>query len=116
MRQFPEWTIDSGHREITMRVEWRPYEEGTITRTGRDEWTIAGGDSGRTASRVPVIVVSYPDSGYVIPLDVGISDALLGTLIKHTLMTEVPIQRPYMEYLATADCAKCHPPHIKLKE
>ncbi len=78
------------------------------------EWNVLPIDSGSTDGQMPVLVLTYPDSGQSIILDLHMDDALLGNLLKHSLMTEVPIRRPFSDYLQEANCAKCHPADVRI--
>ena len=71
-------------------------------------------DTGRTSS-IPVIMITYPASKDSIWIDINIKNELLAKLVKHSLMTQVPINVPFGDYLADAKCSKCHPSNVKVK-
>ena len=100
------------HRALEMHVGWLPYSEEEVVATGNSKWA-ASKETGKKGL-VPVIIVSYPDTTYSLSLKMDIDNALLGKLVKHSLMTQKAITWPLEEYLAEADCAQCHPAHIKL--
>lgn len=113
IRSIPSMQATHHHRPITMQVGWIPYSEWTSSDSlaaSRGEVTT---DSIRF-SEMPAIFVTYPDSADSFWLDPSIDDALLGRLIKHTLMTQQPITRPFDEYLLRATCQPCHPDRIPL--
>ncbi len=114
MRKIDKWEGQNFHREIAMKVAWIPYNEGTMTETKDNQWSLSFPDSNAAEGMLPVMILSYPDSNHFVMIDLHMDNALLGNLIKHTLMTEAPIERPFMEYLKTSDCSKCHPPDIQL--
>lgn len=104
------------HKAIELTIGWYPYEEGKAIKLDSEHSAVSFDDSSRTGGIVPVIYVSYPDSGQSLTLEMGIDNALLGKLLKHSLMTEIPIRRPFTDFLKEADCAQCHPPEIELHE
>jgi hypothetical protein len=48
-------------------------------------------------------------------IDMNTDTELLGRLVKHSLMTQEPIQRPYTNFFEVASCEKCHPAHVKVE-
>jgi hypothetical protein len=112
-RRFNEWKATEFHEEIKLNIGWYPYQTGAPAREGDQQWKVVFEDSVITGS-TPVIIIKYPDSTKAMTLSMDIDDALLGKLLKHSLMTEMPIERPFTEYLKTADCAQCHPAEIEL--
>lgn len=103
------------HKPIRLEVAWYPYHAGQAATAGKHVWTIVREDSSGTMGVMPVILVSYPDSSEGVWLDLDTDDALLGRLLKHSLMTEIPLKRPFTEFLQEADCGKCHPAEIKIR-
>ena len=104
------------HQKIELRIGWVPYEEVQLKEEDSGEWTTLMTESGRVDGKLPVIFLYYPDTGDSIQLDLDIDKALFGNILKHSLMTETPIKRPFMTYLQEAECAQCHPPEIKLSD
>jgi hypothetical protein len=88
--------------------------EQNMERTGAHTWSISKPDSSDKAGMIPVIHISNFDTSESLWVYMDIDDALLGKLIKHSLMTEVPIEYPLKEYLQKADCMKCYPSHIDI--
>lgn len=110
IRSIPEMQATHHHRPVTLRVGWVPYTEWTESNA---DGTASVADSVRF-SEMPVIFVAYPDSADGLWLDPSIDDALLGRLVKHSLMTQQPISRPFDEFLGRATCSPCHPERVPL--
>ena len=108
VRKFSEWKSIKYHKDIQMRIGWYPYQQQDIHKTKNSTWTI-NKDSTISAGASPVIILKYPDSTETLWLNMDIDNALLGKLIKHSLMTEIPVKKPFGDFLVEADCAKCHP-------
>lgn len=106
--------ISSFHPEISITVGWVPYQNQKLVRTGRNEWKMVKRQPDDREGKVPVILVSYPQSRDSIILDMDITNELLGKLIKHSAITQEPIKRPFSTFFEEAQCKKCHPAHIKL--
>lgn len=104
------------HKKIMLEIGWYPYQREQAVAAGTNLWTIVHSDSGGVEGALPVILVSYPDSSEAVWLDLNIDDALLGRLLKHSLMTEIPIKRPLAEFLQEANCGSCHPAEIRIRE
>ena len=102
------------HPPVSIQVGWFPYEEDKLVRTGKNDWKVVKNTEGSNGGVIPQILIAYPNSTDSIWLDMNIDDALLGKLIKHTVMTQVPIERPFADYFELAKCSKCHPSHIKI--
>ena len=114
LREFAPGDISSFHPELRVSVGWAPYEEKEMVPAGRNKWLVLNGhDAGRTGL-MPFLMVTYPKTKDSIYLDMEISNELLGKLIKHSAMTQVPIARPFTSFFDNARCEKCHPPHIRL--
>lgn len=96
-----------------MTIAWYPYENKTIEQTGKNEWKVVELDTPATG-HVPVILIRYPETGDSIWLDMSTNSRTLGRLLKHSLMTQEPIRRPFKEFFETASCTKCHPSDIKV--
>ena len=112
-RQLKPSEVRGYHNPIEMKIAWFPYKELELKKTKENNWVMIESDTGRT-SALPVIMITYPDSNDSIWIDMNIKNALLGKLIKHTMMTQVPITEPYSEYFANAKCSKCHPSNVKV--
>lgn len=98
------------HQAVQLQVAWHPYREHELVATG--DAVYSAQSATRKEGSMPVLVVSYPDSAQTLSLRMDIDDALLGRLLKHTLMTQKPIVAPLSQYLEEADCAMCHPADV----
>lgn len=112
-RQLKPEEVRGYHNAVEMKIAWFPYKDLELKKTKENNWVMVNSDSGRT-STVPVIMITYPNSGDSIWIDMNIKNEILGKLVKHTLMTQVPIYEPYGEYFAEAKCSKCHPSNIEV--
>ena len=101
------------HPPITLTIAWYPYENEVLKRTSEDEWKVIEVDTGRTGA-IPVILIEYSNGQDSLWLDMNTESELLGKLLKHSLMTQEPIKRPFSEYLETASCTKCHPADVEV--
>jgi hypothetical protein len=107
--------VSAFHQPVSVQVGWFPYREHRLVRTGRDEWQVVKNEDGSAKTgAVPQILIRYPRSSDSLWVDMNIDNALLGKLIKHTIMTEAPITRPFSEYMEVASCSKCHPSDIEI--
>ncbi|MFY0652235.1 MAG: hypothetical protein JXQ96_09390 [Cyclobacteriaceae bacterium] len=113
VRQVRPSEVSSFHKPLNMTIAWYPYKEQTFKRTSKNEWKIVKSDSGQTGN-IPVILIKYPETQDSVWLDMNTESALLGKLLKHSLMTQEPIKRPFGDYLQTASCTKCHPSDVKV--
>lgn len=114
-REFERWEAGRYHRPVQLQIGWFDYEESRLDRAENGDMIVVR-DSASTAGAMPAIIVSYPDTSEVLWLDVDTDDELLGKLVKYTLMTEKPIQRPLSEYLEVVDCSDCHPKGLIIRE
>ena len=96
---------------MEMKIAWFPYENLALKQTKANNWVIVESDSTRK-SAIPVIMISYPETGDSIWVQMDTKNDLLGKLIKHSLMTQVPISTPYSEYFEKAKCQNCHPADV----
>lgn len=113
IRKFKEWKAARFHEKVELKIGWYPYEKGNSEKVTSEEWAVSFKDSsGSIDGYMPVIIVDHPSGIDSLFLDMSIDDALLGKLIKHTLMTQIPISRPFRDYLAQADCSICHPQEV----
>lgn len=106
--------VTSYHSPANMKIGWIPYKDLELKKTSKDNWVVVKNDSTKEGA-IPVILLTYPESGDSIWLDMNTDNELLGRLMKHTLMTQIPITEPFGDYLVSAACSKCHPSEIKIK-
>ena len=114
-REFGAWEAGRFHKPVSLQIGWFPYEESRMERMENGDLVVVK-DSAATAGAMPAIIVSYPDTTHLVWLDVDTDDALLGQLIKYTLMTEAPISEPFSEYLQEVDCSDCHPEGLGIRK
>lgn len=109
------------HQPLELKIGWFPYREEAVERKEENVWTVVQEVDGQDPAHpysdgaMPMIIVGYPDSARGITLEMNIDDALLGRLLKHSLMTEIPIEMPLKAYMEKADCATCHPAEVKIR-
>ena len=108
--------ISTFHPAVSISVGWVPYEDHKLVRTGKNEWKIVELEEGEQKGSVPVLFVKNEGYRDTILLDMNIENELLGRLIKHSVMTQQPIQRPFTTFFEYAKCESCHPENIKLPE
>lgn len=106
--------VTSYHEQVTLKVGWVPYQEDKLVMTGENEWKIVKHTEEDASGFVPMILLMSPNSTDSIWLDMEIDNELLGKLVKHSIITQEPIQRPFSEYFEVAKCSNCHPSHIKI--
>lgn len=104
--------ITSFHTDVTVTVGWIPYQDTKLVQTGDNEWKIMKREQVSEKGASPIIVVTYPGSKDTLLLDMNIENEILGKLIKHSVMTQVPISRPFTTFFNEAKCQTCHPAHI----
>ncbi|MCA9741939.1 MAG: hypothetical protein H6695_10940 [Deferribacteres bacterium] len=114
VRQVAPDAVSSFHKKLQIQVGWLPYKNAEVINVDGSRWAVSSGDS-TGAGEIPVMIVRQGEDGEPVQLGMDIDDALLGKLLKHSLMTEVPIKRPFDEFLKEADCATCHPSSVKIK-
>lgn len=100
------------HDPVKLEIGWVPYEEHKLVKTKRNEWKMVKDEDILIKSNMPMILVTFPNSTDSLWLDMNIDNEMLGKLVKHAMMTQVPVTRPFSEYLEIAKCGKCHPSHI----
>ena len=109
------------HQPLELKIGWFPYHDETVERKEENVWTVVKEADAQepmhqyTDGAMPMIIINYPDSTQNITLEMNIDDALLGRLLKHSLMTEIPIEMPLKQYMEKADCATCHPADVKIR-
>lgn len=101
------------HQPMGLKIGWYPYQEPTVYELSDDVWRVVYSDSVRQGY-IPVIIVNYTDESKTVWIDMGVDDAILGKLIKQSLMTQKPIRTPFNEFLKDASCNSCHPAHIPI--
>lgn len=106
--------VKAFHQPVSVQVGWFPYHEDKLVQTGKNDWKVVKNTDGENEGTIPQILIHYPNSGDSIWLSMNVDNALLGKLVKHTLMTQIPIERPFAEYFEVAKCSTCHPSHIKI--
>ena len=106
----------SYHNEINLQVGWFEYDESALELVEPGVYVESFSDSTTISGKMPVIVLSYPDSGKTFTFGMDVDNELLGKLLKHSLMSEIPVQRPLSGFLERSDCSKCHPSDIPIKE
>ncbi len=114
IRQLRPDDITSYHAPTRLEIGWVPYQEAKLVMTKKGEWKVVKNDETDKQSVMPMILLTYPEGTDSLWLDMDIDNALLGRLLKHTLMTQLPISRPFTEYFEIAKCSKCHPKDIHL--
>ncbi len=112
VRQIKPEEVKGFHNPIEMTIAWYPYQDQSIKQTSKGTWKVVKSDGKEGA--VPVIMIKYPNSKDSLWLDMNTSNEVLGKLLKHSLMTQVPISRPYSNFLEEARCQNCHPADVKV--
>ena len=102
------------HDELTVNVGWIPYADQRLIQTGKNEWKIVEHTNDDKIGAIPVIVITYPGSNDTLLLDMDIENELLGKLIKHSVMVQEKISRPFTTFFEEAKCQRCHPEHIEV--
>ena len=104
--------VKSYHSGMEVTIAWIPYQNQALKQNTDDEWVVVESDSAKVGA-IPMILVKYP-SGDSVWLDMNIKNEILGKLLKHSLMTQQPLTRPFGEFLETAKCTKCHPSDVEV--
>ena len=112
IRQLKPSEVSSFHQPVMLQVGWFPYEQHSFEKTGKGEWRIVKNKDTDRSGMVPHVLISYPGTTDSLWVSMNTDNELLGKLIKHTLMTQEPIARPYSDFFEEAKCSKCHPPEI----
>jgi hypothetical protein len=102
------------HKPIELRIGWYPYDEVGMIKTGINTWKMVS-DSCCKQGNIPILLIRNAESEETLWLNMDIDDALLGKLIKQSLMTEVPLSGPLSEFIEKTDCMTCHPQEIQIK-
>lgn len=115
VRSVEPGEVSAYHEKLELKVGWLPYENAEVISVDGNRWAVSIDDSSKKSGAIPVILIRQGDDGEPVQLGMDIDNALLGKLLKHSLMTEIPIKRPFEQFLKEADCAMCHPSSIKIK-
>ncbi len=113
VRQIRPSEVNGFHKPLEMQVAWFPYEDRELKLTGDNEWGVFE-TADQKAGQIPMILVRYPASGDSIWLDMNTENQMLGKLLKHSLITQVPIKRPFLDFFQDASCTNCHPSDVKV--
>jgi hypothetical protein len=113
IRQVSPDEVKNYHQNIEMTIAWYPYENGVFERNKDNEWVVVKNETGKEGI-IPVILIKYPETGDSIWLDMNTASEDLGMLLKHSLMTQEPISRPFTNFLEVATCTKCHPNDVEV--
>ena len=114
VRQADTRHITSYHNPVKLEIGWIPYTEHRLVHTKKNEWKVVKDASVDTTSVMPMILLSYPFSEDSLWFDMNMENETLGRLLKHTLMTQQPISRPFGEYMEVSKCSNCHPASIDI--
>ncbi|NNF35553.1 MAG: hypothetical protein HKN68_15715 [Saprospiraceae bacterium] len=106
--------VSAIHPNVAISVGWMPYQSNKLIQTGDYEWKIVKNDNEDSGGLSPVIMITYQDEPDTLFLDMNIDNELLGKLLKHSVMTQQKISRPFTTFFEEAKCASCHPKHIKI--
>ena len=98
---------------MEMKVAWIPYKNLTLKKTKKHNWVVVEDDAGKE-SALPMIMITYPNTSDTVWVQMSTKNDLLGKLVKHSLMTQVPIKRPYEAYFENTKCTSCHPSDVKV--
>lgn len=112
-KQLSPHQIKGYHAPMEMKVAWIPYKNLTLKKTKKHNWVVVEDDAGKE-SALPMIMITYPNSGDTVWVQMSTKNDLLGKLVKHSLMTQVPIKRPYEAYFEDTKCTSCHPSDVKV--
>lgn len=112
-RKISQKEVQAYHNEIEMTIAWLPYKDQKLVQTSDYSWKVVYSDSGKIGN-IPVILLRYPESGDSIWLDMNTPNEVLGSVLKHTLMTQEPVYFPLEDYIEAASCQKCHPKDVKV--
>ena len=105
--------VQGYHKELSLTIAWLPYQDQKLVKTSDDSWKVVYSDSGQVGN-IPVILIRYPDSQDSIWLDMNTPNEVLGSVLKHSLMTQEAISYPLEDYIKSASCQKCHPKDVEV--
>ena len=112
-KQLSPSEISAYHKPIQMQIAWMPYKSLELKQTKKNNWVMVESDHPKE-SALPIIMVTYPATNDTVWVQMNTKNDLLGKLIKHSLMTQQPIKKPYKEYFEVAQCGSCHPSDVKV--
>lgn len=101
------------HKPVNMKIAWYPYTTDSLVRHS-DTIYLKEAEKAKQTGNVPLIVVTQEGSDEAVTIPMNIDNELLGRLIKHSVMTQMPIKRPFKEFIEQSNCASCHPKDIKI--
>ena len=113
-RQIKTDQVIGYHAPVELTIAWYPYQELDFKQKDDKQWVILSDTTNYRGGMIPVMLITYPETRDSLWLDMHIDTKILGNLLKHTLMTQEPIRRPFVQYLDQASCIKCHPQDIKV--
>ena len=113
VRHLSPSEISSYHNAVNMRIGWMPYEDIQYQRAADNRWVLIESDAA-AEGMIPVIMISYPETGDSLWFNMNMKSETLGKLLKHTMMTQKPIYEPVASYLADAKCTSCHPSDVRV--
>ena len=102
------------HEPLSIRIAWVPYEENQIVAFEGNQYVFEYNDGLKSGRALPMIVIDHQNSSDSILIEMDIDNELLGRLIKRSIMTQKPIERPFTKYFEEAKCQSCHPSEIKV--
>ncbi len=111
-RQIRPADVQGYHQAIEAQIAWFPYHDLTIKQRADGDWTVVKQDSTAKKGAMPVILIKYPESQDSVWIPMDTDNETLGKLIKHTLMTEEHITKPFASFFEISRCEKCHPEDI----
>ena len=111
-RQIRPSDVKGYHSPVSMRIAWFPYNDLAIKQKSDNDWVVVKNDSTSQKGAMPVILVDYLNGTDSVWINMNTDNETLGKLIKHTLMTEEPIKKPFSSFFEVSKCGKCHPSHI----
>lgn len=112
IRQIRPNDVIGYHSPVQMRIAWYPYRNLSVKKKANNDWTVVQNDTMSKEGFIPVILIDYLNNTDSIWLEMNTDNETLGRLIKHTLMTDEPITKPYSSYFEFASCTRCHPPEV----
>lgn len=113
IRQIRPADVAGYHSPVQMRIAWYPYRNLSVKQRATNEWVVVQDSDANKEGFIPVILIDYMNHTDSIWLEMNTDNETLGKLIKHTLMTEKPISKPFSSYFEIASCTPCHPAEIE---
>ena len=112
-RQLRPNEVARFHASLEIKIAWVPYEENQVVEFEDSQYIFKYDDGVKSGRALPMIVIDHP-YGDSILIEMDIDNELLGKLIKRSIMTQKPIERPFTKYFDEARCQSCHPSDIKV--